>query len=81
MIMVLVPGQATRKQREAAADRQVVDTEPDSGEAAETADLEATDTAETVAPATDTTAPEATQPETPSEAAVAEDQPTEPTSA
>jgi translation initiation factor IF-3 len=81
MIMVLVPGQATRKQREAAADRQVVDTEPDSGEAAETADLEATETAETVAPATDTTAPEATQPETPSEAAVAEDQPTEPTSA
>jgi len=81
MIMVLVPGQATRKQREAAADRQVVDTEPDSGEAAEAADLEATDTAETVAPATDTTAPEATQPETPSEAAVAEDQPTEPTSA
>jgi translation initiation factor IF-3 len=81
MIMVLVPGQATRKQREAAADRQVVDTESDSGEAAEAADLEATDTAETVAPATDTTAPEATQPETPSEAAVAEDQPTEPTSA
>jgi translation initiation factor IF-3 len=81
MIMVLVPGQATRKQREAAADRQVVDTESDSGEAAEAADLEATDTAETVAPATDTTAPEATQPETPSEAAVAEDQPTEPPSA
>ena len=81
MIMVLVPGQATRKQREAAADRQVVDTEPDSGEAAEAAALEATETAETVAPATDTTAPEATQPETPSEAAVAEDQPTEPTSA
>ena len=62
MIMVLVPGQATRKQREAAADRQVVDTEPDSGEAAEAAALEATETAETVAPATDTTAPEATQP-------------------
>ena len=81
MIMVLVPGQATRKQREAAADRQVVDTETDSGEAAEAAALEATETAETVAPATDTTAPEATQPETPSEAAVAEDQPTEPTSA
>ena len=81
MIMVLVPGQATRKQREAAADRQVVDTEPDSGEAVEAAALEATETAETVAPATDTTAPEATQPETPSEAAVAEDQPTEPTSA
>ena len=81
MIMVLVPGQATRKQREAAADRQVVETETDSGEAAEAAALEATETAETVAPATDTTAPEATQPETPSEAAVAEDQPTEPTSA
>ena len=94
MIMVLVPGQATRKQREAAADRRVVDNEPASGEAAEADTPEAVDTAETAAPAidtaetvetaapaTDTTAPEATQPETPSEAAVAEDQPTEPTSA
>jgi translation initiation factor IF-3 len=94
MIMVLVPGQATRKQREAAADRRVVDNEPASGEAAEADVPEAIETAETaetaapaietvetVAPATDTTAPEAAQPETPSEAAVAEDQPTEPTSA
>ena len=97
MIMVLVPGQATRKQREAAADRRVVDNEPASGEAAEADTPEAVDTAETAAPAidtaetvetvetaapaTDTTAPEAAQPETPSEATVAEDQPTEPTSA
>jgi translation initiation factor IF-3 len=71
MIMVLVPGQATRKQREAAEDRRVVDTEPAPGEALEAAGPEATDT----------TVPEAAQPETSSEAVATGDQPTEPTSA
>ncbi len=80
MIMVLVPGQATRKQREAAEDRKATADETPAGETPgeETgapAAPEATETTEAASPAVDSAAPAAES------AAPAADQPTEPTSA